>query len=72
MASMLPSGSGRTGLAGITGTVQRTGGTRAMSGDEIDDFLEARAASVETSISSVPRITPLSLYERMAMATLGR
>ncbi len=43
---------GKTGLAAITGTVQRTGGTRSMSGDEIDDFLEARAASVETSISS--------------------
>jgi predicted Zn-dependent peptidase len=42
----------KTGLAGITGSVQRTGGTRSMSGDEIDDFLEARAASVETSISN--------------------
>jgi zinc protease len=40
----------KTGLAGITGTVQRTGGTVSMSGDEMDDFLEARAASVETSI----------------------
>ncbi|MEE8278799.1 MAG: pitrilysin family protein, partial [Thermoanaerobaculia bacterium] len=43
----------RTGLAGIVGDVQRTGGTRSMSGDEIDDFLEARAASVETRISDV-------------------
>ncbi|MDX1501462.1 MAG: pitrilysin family protein [Thermoanaerobaculia bacterium] len=41
---------GKTGLAGLAGTVQRTGGTRSMTGDEIDDFLEARAASVETSI----------------------
>lgn len=40
----------QTGLAGIAGTVQRTGGTVSMSGDEMDDFLEARAASVETSI----------------------
>ncbi len=39
----------KTGLARITGAVQRTGGTRSMTGDEIDDFLEARAASVETS-----------------------
>ncbi len=43
---------GKTGLASIAGAVQRTGGTRSMNGDEIDDFLEARAASVETSISS--------------------
>lgn len=42
----------KTGLAAIAGTVQRTGGTRSMNGDEIDDFLEARAASVETSIGS--------------------
>jgi zinc protease len=40
----------KTGLARITGTVQRTGGTTTMPGDSIDDFLEARAASVETGI----------------------
>lgn len=42
----------KTGLAGIMGSVQRTGGTSAMTGDEIDDFLEARAAAVETSVGS--------------------
>ena len=41
----------KVGLAGLMGAVQRTGGTRSMTGDEIDDFLEARAASVETSVS---------------------
>ncbi len=40
----------KTGLARLTGTVQRTGGTTSMTGDRIDDFLEARAASVETGI----------------------
>lgn len=40
----------KTGLAGLMGAVQRTGGTRAMTGDAIDDFLEARAASVETGV----------------------
>jgi len=40
----------KAGLAGLTGTVMRTGGTSAMSGDEIDEFLEGRAASVETGI----------------------
>lgn len=42
----------KTGLAGLLGAVQRTGGTRAMTGDEIDDFLEARAASVETNVGN--------------------
>ena len=42
----------KTGLAGLMGSVQRTGGTAEMTGDEIDDFLEARAASVETSVST--------------------
>ena len=40
----------KTGLAGLTGSVQRTGGTAKMTGDQIDDFLAARAASVETFI----------------------
>ena len=38
------------GLARLTGAVQRTGGTASMTGDRIDDFIEARAASVETGI----------------------
>ncbi|MCP4200851.1 MAG: insulinase family protein [bacterium] len=42
----------KTGLAGLMGAVQRTGGTRDMTGDEIDDFLEARAASVETNVAA--------------------
>ncbi len=40
----------KIGLARLTGVVQRTGGTTSMNGDKIDDLLEARAASVETSI----------------------
>ncbi len=42
----------KTGLADLLGTVQRTGGTSRMNGDEMDDFLEARAATVETSMST--------------------
>jgi zinc protease len=38
----------KAGLASIYGEVWRTGGTRARNGDELDDFLEARAATVET------------------------
>lgn len=40
----------KTGLAGITGQVMRTGGTKTKTGDELDEELEAIAASVETSI----------------------
>jgi zinc protease len=40
----------KVGLARLTGTVQRTGGTTSMTGDQIDDYLEARAALVETGV----------------------
>lgn len=42
----------KIGLAAITGEVMRTGGTAAMTGDEIDEALEAMAASVETGIAT--------------------
>lgn len=38
----------KTGLAEIYGEVWRTGGTNTQTGDQLDDFLEARAAKVET------------------------
>ena len=40
----------KVGLAQITGTVMRTGGTRAKTGDQLDEQLENIAASVESSI----------------------
>ena len=40
----------KVGLASLMGAVQRTGGTARMTGDQIDDFLAARAASIETGI----------------------
>jgi predicted Zn-dependent peptidase len=40
----------KIGLASITGTVLRTGGTEKMKGDEIDQLLESLGASVETSV----------------------
>lgn len=42
----------KIGLASLTGTVLRTGGTTTRTPDEIDDFLENRAASIETSIGT--------------------
>lgn len=38
----------KASLASIYGEAWRTGGTRARSGDELDDYLEARAAKVES------------------------
>ncbi|HZZ14557.1 MAG TPA: insulinase family protein, partial [Candidatus Sulfotelmatobacter sp.] len=39
----------KVGLVDIYGEVWRTGGTKTKTGDELDDFLEVRAAKVETS-----------------------
>lgn len=39
----------KAGMMDIYGQVWRTGGTASRTGDELDDFLEARAAKVETS-----------------------
>jgi zinc protease len=39
----------KVGLVSIYGQVWRTGGTETRTGDQLDDFLEARGAKVETS-----------------------
>src|SRR5258708_29870772 len=39
----------KAGLIDIYGEVWRTGGTKTQTGDQLDDFLEVRAAKVETS-----------------------
>ncbi|HIK07664.1 MAG TPA: insulinase family protein [Trichormus sp. M33_DOE_039] len=44
-------GGDKVGLAGLTGTVMRTGGTKKHSADELNEILEQRAAAVETSIN---------------------
>jgi zinc protease len=38
----------KVGLTEIYGEVWRTGGTKAQTGDQLDDYLEIRAAKVET------------------------
>jgi zinc protease len=38
----------QTGLMEVYGEVWRTGGTKAQDGDQMDDYLEIRAAKVET------------------------
>jgi zinc protease len=39
----------KAGLVSVYGDVWRTGGTKTKTGDQMDDFLEARAAKIETS-----------------------
>jgi zinc protease len=39
----------KLGLIDIYGEVWRTGGTKSQTGDQLDDFLEVRAAKVETN-----------------------
>ena len=41
---------GKVGLAELTGTVMRSGGTTTLTGDQLDDYLEGRAAHIETEI----------------------
>jgi zinc protease len=38
----------KTGMIDVYGEVWRTGGTKSQTGDQLDDFLEQRAAKVET------------------------
>ena len=38
----------KTGLMDVYGEVWRTGGTKSKTGDQLDDYLEQRAAKVET------------------------
>jgi zinc protease len=50
---------GKVGLVELFGEVWRTGGTKAQTGDQLDDFLEVRAAKVETGPG--PDSTTISL-----------
>jgi zinc protease len=42
----------KVGLATLYGEVWRTGGTQDKTGDQMDDFLEARAAKIETDANA--------------------
>ena len=49
----------KSGLTDLYGEVWRTGGTKTKTGDQMDDFLEARAAKIETD--NQPDSTTISL-----------
>ena len=50
----------KIGLASLTGTVLRTGGTNNRSGDELDEYLEGKAAVIETAIGDTSGTASMS------------
>ena len=52
----------KSGLAEITADVLRTGGTATETGDQLDDFLEGKAARIETQAADE--------YTRVSMSSL--
>jgi zinc protease len=54
----------KIGLADLAGRVLRTGGTERMNGDQLDDWLESRAASIEVGVTEdAARVTMNSLKQ---------
>jgi zinc protease len=52
----------KIGLAALAGRVLRTGGTQKMTGDQLDDWLESRAAAIEVGVQQdAARVTMNSL-----------
>ncbi len=54
----------KVGLAALTGTVMRTGGTASLTGDELDEELEFMAASITTSIGLDSGVATLSVLKK--------
>jgi zinc protease len=61
----------KIGLASLTGTVMRTGGTRAKSGDQLDRELENIAASVESRIDETSATVSFSALKENTAEVLG-
>lgn len=54
----------KAGLSGLASTVLRTGGTERLPSDQLDDWLESRAASIEASTAEdSARVTLSSLAQ---------
>jgi zinc protease len=54
----------KVGLADLAGEVLRTGGTETLPGDQLDDWLESRAAEVEVGVApESARVTLSSLKQ---------
>ncbi len=54
----------KLGLAGLTSSVMRTGGTESTTGDEVDEELEFMAGSVEVSAGREAAVATLSVLAK--------
>ncbi|MBZ5537465.1 MAG: insulinase family protein [Acidobacteriia bacterium] len=54
----------KLGLASLTGTVMRSGGTKDVSADQLNEELEFLAASIETSVSAEEGTASLSVMKK--------
>ena len=61
----------KIGLASITGTVMRTGGTPSKTGDQLDQELENMAASVESDIGETSGSVSFSALKENTDEVLG-
>jgi zinc protease len=61
----------KVGLASLTGTVMRTGGTRAKTGEQLDEQLENIAASVESGIGESSGSVSFSALKENTAEVLG-
>jgi len=61
----------KIGLASLTGTVMRTGGTRSKTGDQLDRELENIAASVESHIDETSATVSFSALKENTNEVLG-
>jgi zinc protease len=60
----------KVGLAGLVGAVQRSGGTTTRKPDALDEFLEARAASIETGMAADSASASMSALKADAPAVM--
>jgi zinc protease len=60
----------KVGLAGLAGTVLRSGGTTTRKPDALDEFLEARAASIESGMSADSASASMSALKADAPAIM--
>lgn len=61
----------KVGLAGMTGSLMREGGTRTKTGDQLDEQLENIAASVESSIGETSGQVSFSTLKENTDEVLG-
>jgi len=61
----------KVGLAGMTGTLIRSGGTRAKTGEELDTQLESLAASVESGIGETSGSVSFSTLKENLDVVMG-